>query len=382
MNTQETNPDIECFVVLSAAEWRNFLALGHVRLLKNRILSGKVRAERNMQKSLFVRAPHGNLEDSGDYRVVELSPNWLSLSEHHSCDPKGDVVVVSIDAMLATFPALEKDRLVLEDECQQLHVAIGPAEFEEAWTEWMLYDGIKLSLLAGNRMTQLLGVERPTKDEETFDAEDIAKVILGRAESTCQQPLLNQLIEIKNEIRDFVAEDIGYESFLISSVCEWVFRAINVDSISQDNPLANQLKSLHSQAKEVLWNQPNIQTLGLVEALQKIRSDYPDAFNNLVTPLFIPLFIEFSENIRANKLNLENTRARIEELAKLEGESSATLLAFFVGVEMKLERVRLLEANPQLWQRTEEDSSVAEVLESQADHAEVFSTHVPSPIIQ
>jgi len=382
MNTQETNPDIECFVVLSAAEWRNFLALGHVRLLKNRILSGKVRAERNMQKSLFVRAPHGNLEDSGDYRVVELSPNWLSLSEHHSCDPKGDVVVVSIDAMLATFPALEKDRLVLEDECQQLHVAIGPAEFEEAWTEWMLYDGIKLSLLAGNRMTQLLGVERPTKDEETCDAEDIAKVILGRAESTCQQPLLNQLIEIKNEIRDFVAEDIGYESFLISSVCEWVFRAINVDSISQDNPLANQLKSLHSQAKEVLWNQPNIQTLGLVEALQKIRSDYPDAFNNLVTPLFIPLFIEFSENIRANKLNLENTRARIEELAKLEGESSATLLAFFVGVEMKLERVRLLEANPQLWQRTEEDSSVAEVLESQADHAEVFSTHVPSPIIQ
>jgi hypothetical protein len=146
--------------------------------------------------------------------------------------------------------------------------------------------------------------------------------------------------------------------------------------------LANQLKSLHSQAKEVLWNQPRIQTLGLVEGLQKIRSEYPDAFSNLITPLFIPLFIEFSENIRSNKLNLENTRARIEELAKLEGNGSGTLLAFCAGVEMKLERVRLLEANPQLWQNSEEETSVAKVLESQSDHAEVFSTDVPSPIIQ
>jgi hypothetical protein len=372
MNAPETNPEIECFVVLSATEWRNFLALGCVRLLKNRVLSGHIRAERSLQKALFVRSPHGNLEDSGDYRVVELSPCWLNYSEHHSCDPDGNVVVISIDAMIATFPALEKDREMLEDEIQQLHVPIGPAEFEEAWTEWMLYDGIKLSLLAGNKMTQLLGMEQRTDDKETFDAEDIAKIILGRAEPTCQQPLLNQFIEIKNEIRNFVAEDIGYESFILSSACEWVFRSINVDLISQDIPLANQLKSLHSQAKEALWNQPKIQTLGLVEGIQNIRSEYPDAFSNLVTPLFIPLFIEFSENIRSNKLNLENTRARIEELAKLEGESSATLLAFCVGVEMKLERVRLLEANPQLLQKIEEETGITKVLESQSDHAEVF----------
>jgi hypothetical protein len=306
----------------------------------------------------------------------------LSFSEQHSFDPEGNVVVVSIDAMFSTFPAAEKDRFMLEDETQLLKIPIGEAEFEEVWNEWMLYDGIKLSLLAGNKMSELVGVRQRTEDQEAFDAEDIAKIILGRVEPNCQQPLLNLLIETKNEIRDFVAEDIGYESFLVSSVCEWVFRSINVDPISQDNPLANQLKSLHSQAKEVLWNQPKIQTLGLVEGLQKIRSEYLDAFSNLITPLFIPLFIEFSENIRSNKLNLENTRARIEELAKLEGNGSGTLLAFCAGVEMKLERVRLLEANPQLWQNSEEETSVAKVLESQSDHAEVFSTDVPSPIIQ
>jgi len=382
MNDLEPTQAVESFVILSAAEWRNFLALGRVRLLKNRVLSGNIRGEKNLQKALFVRAPHGNLEDSGDYRVVELSSHWMSFSEQHSFDPEGNVVVVSIDAMFSTFPAAEKDRFMLEDETQLLKIPIGEAEFEEVWNEWMLYDGIKLSLLAGNKMSELVGVRQRTEDQEAFDAEDIAKIILGRVEPNCQQPLLNLLIETKNEIRDFVAEDIGYESFLVSSVCEWVFRSINVDPISQDNPLANQLKSLHSQAKEVLWNQPKIQTLGLVEGLQKIRSEYPDAFSNLITPLFIPLFIEFSENIRSNKLNLENTRARIEELAKLEGNGSGTLLAFCAGVEMKLERVRLLEANPQLWQNSEEETSVAKVLESQSDHAEVFSTDVPSPIIQ
>jgi hypothetical protein len=377
MNAPESNTGIECFVVLSAAEWRNFMALGRVRLLKNRVLSGHIRAERSLQKALFVRAPHGNLADSGDYRVVELSPNWLSFSEQHPYDPEGNVVLISIDAMLATFPALETDRLVLEDEIQQLHLTIGPAEFEEAWTEWMLYDGIKLSILAGNKMSQLLGVAQNTDQDEAFYPEDIAKVILGRGEVNCQQPLLNQLFEKKYDIRDFIAEDIGYESFLVSSICEWVFRVTNVDLISEDHPLSNGLKSLHSQAKEVLWKQPEIQTLGLLEALQKIRSEHPDAFSDLVAPLFIPFFIQFSEEIGSNKFHLEYARAQIQELGQLEGKSSASLLAFCLGVEMKLERVRLLEANPQLWK-----NSAPDTVESQAEPAEVFSTHAPSPIIQ
>ena len=347
MNDLEPTQVVESFVVLSAAEWRNFLALGRVRLLKNRVLSGNIRGDKNLQKSLFVRAPHGNLEDSGDYRVVELSSHWMSFSEQHSFDPEGNVVVVSIDAMLSTFPATEKDRFMLEDETQLLKIPIGEAEFEEVWNEWMLYDGIKLSVVAGNKMTHALGLEPLSERQVAFDREDVAKIILGRLDSNRDQSLLSLLIEQKNEIRDFVADDIGRESFLISCVCEWVFRVRNIDLLSQDQILADELKIIHASAKEVFWNQTKIQSQGLLEVLQKIQVKYPDAFDQLLTPLFIPLFIQFFEDIRSNKFHLENTRVQLQELAQINSENSASLLAFCIGVEMKLERVRLLLVNPQ-----------------------------------
>lgn len=366
MNDLEQTQFVESFVVLSAAEWRNFLALGRVRLLKNRVLSGNLRADKNLQKALFVRAPHGNLEDSGDYRVVELSSNWLSFSAQHSFDPEGHVMVISIDAMVSTFPAVEKDRLMLEDETQQLKIPIGNAEFEEVWNEWMLYDGIKLSLAAGTKMTNALGFVFIAEHQQAFDPENVVKAILGRLDSNSEQSLLSQLIEQKNEIRDFVADDIGHESFLISSVCEWVFRIRNIELLSQDQILADELKKIHASAKEVFWNQTKIQSQGLLEVLHKIQVKYPEAFEQLLTPLFIPLFIQFLEDIRSNKFHLENARAQLQELAQINGENSATLLAFCIGVEMKMERVRLLLENPQLWHCIDEVKNNSEAAETQS----------------
>ena len=366
MNDLEQAQFVESFVVLSAAEWRNFLALGRVRLLKNRVLSGNIRAQKKLQKALFVRAPHGNLEDSGDYRVVELSSNWLSFSAQHSFDPEGHVMVISIDAMVSTFPAAEKDRLMLEDETQQLKIPIGNAEFEEVWNEWMLYDGIKLSLAAGTKMTNALGFAFIAEHQQAFDPENVVKAILGRLDSNSEQSLLSQLIEQKNEIRDFVADDIGHESFLISSVCEWVFRIRNIELLSQDQILADELKKIHASAKEVFWNQTKIQSQGLLEVLQKIQVKYPETFEQLLTPLFIPLFIQFLEDIRSNKFHLENARAQLQELAQINGENSATLLAFCIGVEMKMERVRLLLENPQLWHCIDEVKNNSEAAETQS----------------
>lgn len=365
MNDLEQIQPPESFVVLSAAEWRNFLALGRVRLLMYRILSGNIRAQKNMQKALFVRAPHGNLEDSGDYRVVELSSNWLSFSEKHSYDPEGNVVVVSIDAMISTFPAAEKDRFLLEDETQQLKIPIGKAEFEEAWNDWMLYDGIKLSLAAGNKMANAFGFAFISENQEEFDLENVVKAILGRSDSNCDQPLLSKLVEQKNEIRDFVADDIGNESFIISCVCEWVFRVINIDLLSQDQILCDELKTIHLSAKDVSWNQPKIQSEGLIEVLQKIQVQYPEAFNKYLTPIFIPLFIQHFEDIRSNKFHIENTQAQLQELAHTTNQESTALLAFCLGVELKLERVRLLLANPQLCQSSDEVKNSTEALDSQ-----------------
>ena len=364
MNDLEKIPAVESFLVLSAAEWRNFLALGRVRLLKDRVISGNIRGDKNLQKALFVRAPHGNLEDSGDYRVVELSSHWMSFSEQHSFDPEGNVVVISIDAMLSTFPAVEKDRFMLEDETQQSKIPIGKAEFEEVWNEWMLYDGIKLSLAAGTKMTNALGFAFIAEHQQAFDPENVVKAILGRLDSNRDQSLLSQLIEQKNEIRDFVADDIGRESFLISCVCEWVFRVRNIDLLSQDQILADELKIIHVSAKEVFWNQTKIQSQGLLEVLQKIQVNHPEAFDQLLTPLFIPLFIQFLEDIRSNKFHLEHTRAQLQELAQINSENSAILLAFCIGVELKLERVRLLLANPQHWRCSDEVKTHSEATET------------------
>lgn len=354
MNQKYPAISFSTFVALSAAEWRNFLAQGRVRVVKGRLVQGFVRSDKALQKMLFVRAPHGNLTDSKDYRVVELHQDWHNRIISHPRDLLGETLVIPISAMVQTFPAFESDQNELEEEAQNLKVAIGSAEFSDTWEEWMIEEGVNLSFQAGIQLIEIIGIGCNAGEELGFDGPKIARLLLHRLPDGVEGGLMKKLINERLHIEESATAVFESEAFYIACVYEWVFRVTQIDLLGDGHPLAHRLQELYSETRQQCRDRPDLISEPTKDMFLEIRAQVSSAFENTLSPLFIPLFVRFMDEIARERLNLATLRLQIHEFARLEGLLSARILAFCLGVELQIEKVRLLAANPDLAQLSTE----------------------------
>lgn len=329
-------------VCLTDTEWRNWCARGLLRLAHARIVRWDNTEPLAAHARLFAMAPQTKLEASDALLIAELTNDWSERARSHVCAREGDLRELGLEVVKSFYPVAEKDRSYYEELASRSGVRLGGAQFEEAWRDWIVEEGVRAADRSGRALIAITAVAaKADKRDDEYSWEELARLVLRPSTEIRKPPgLLEVFLRSRDKLIDLARGDHDSQAHIIAAAVEWVLMHRGEEVLAGSGELYAALEDLHAEVRNLGWDESIGISDSLLRGLGDLRALAPNSFNIELTPLSVSIFLRYFERARGGGFDITYFLRDLAQLERLDGPDAARLVAYMIGVEFGPEKVR------------------------------------------
>ena len=321
------------YVLLTRWEWQILCSQGSICMLRVRVCAISESSAPSDVYKLFKMAPQFNLGDAHAFVIAELSSGWR-VSARSQFGASEVVEALSLESVVCFFPLTSDELDDLQEKAVAGAILVESPRFEHQWLEWVSEKTKDLVSKSSEKFVRALGL-----DEWLFEVSEA----INKAKDFDENDPSNHgsliglfLSNEKKIVKDDQARSKeGTCAHAIACATLWASFVCGRTVPENDSDLRKRLDIRLERYLEWQCREPNYLTSGFHRELQALEQEAPRAFNELLTPTGLGIYLRFSVAIQS-RLPPEPTDlvAAILRLQQLDGGLAAAACAYLIGPKL------------------------------------------------
>lgn len=324
------------YVALTRWEWQILCAQGSIRMLAARVCEiPEGQAVSIDAHKLFALAPQFNLADAHAFVIAELLPEWRKAAPPGEFGLSELIQSLHLEAVRCFFPLTVAEVEGLHEKALAGAILLEAPKFEQQWRDWVSQQTQSLSRRSAERFVRVLGLGEWMPE--------ISKGPKRRTASGATTPaqgghLIGVFLESAKKIlkHDQARSDEGTCAHAISCATVWASLYSDRNVLADGSDLQAQLDTRLERYRERQYGEADYLTPGLHRELQALAQNAPGAFDNLLTPISVGMYLRFTVAIQFGpQPQPRHLVAAILRLQDLDGGPAAANCAYLIGLKLK-----------------------------------------------
>ena len=324
------------YVVLTRWEWQILCAQGSIRMLAARVCEiSETSPPLSNAHKLFASAPQFNLGDAHAFVIAELLPEWQVVGLPDESGPNDPDLSLCLETVKCFFPLTAADWEGFHEKAVAGAILLEAPKFEHLWREWVSEQTQDLTQRSAVRFVRILGLGKWLP--EVVDA------FGRRAASVAARPvqgsdLVGIFLENSKKIlkSDTARSTEGTCAHAIVCAALWASFYCDRPVPSDESDLRRQLDVRVERYRERQYGDAKYLTSELQLEFEALSQEAAGAFNALLTPTAIGIYLRFSVAIQfgpaADPSHMVSAILRLEVL---DGGPAAAMCAYLVALKLK-----------------------------------------------
>lgn len=286
-------------------------------------------------QKLFALAPQFNLVDAHAFVIAELLPEWRMAGPSREVGLSDSLQSLCLEAVKCFFPITTAEVEGLQEKAVAGAILLGAPKFERLWRDWVSHQTQVLTRRSAEKFVAVLGLGEWMPDVSKALNPCTASEI---GTSVLEDDLIGMFLDSAKKIlkHDEARSEEGTCAHAISCATVWASlfsnRPIPVDGSDLQTKLITRLK----RYRERQYGDADYLTLGLHHEFEALAQEAPGAFDKLLTPISVGIYLRFAVAIQYGPPpQPRHLVAAILRLQDLEGGLAAAICAYLIGLKLK-----------------------------------------------
>lgn len=286
-------------------------------------------------QKLFALAPQFNLVDAHAFVIAELLPEWRIAGHSSEVGLSNSLQSLCLEAVKCFFPITTAEVEGLQEKAVAGAILLDAPKFERLWLDWVSHQTQVLARRSAEKLVAVLGLGEWMPDVSNALIRCTASEI---GASVLEDDLIGMFLDSAKKIlkHDEARSDEGTCAHAISCATVWASlfsnRPIPVDGSDLQAKLVTRLKRYREQQ----YGDADYLTLGLHHDFEALTQEAPGAFDKLLTPISVGIYLRFAVAIQFGPPpQPRHLVTAILRLQDLEGGLAAAICAYLIGLKLK-----------------------------------------------
>jgi hypothetical protein len=333
------------YVCLTHREWANVCSDGRIRIHKVRLVTDPEAAVNERRHDLFALAPDRfSVGDSADLMiaaVAQLCDAQLATA------PEASVLGMNwllLEDITEFFPIRAEDSSAFEADAEQARIRLSAPRFEHLWESWTEAERERSAFVNGMTLVRVFELHSGEDAAPSGAAlRTLVPLMLDpRRDAAGLQGMTARLMLDWRVLFDSVRDDTDSSAIFVSCPVAWANLYSGTNLLQAHPELSDRKNALHHRYRDQPFSAKCVSEDDLAYFLGDLIALAPGVFQEGWTPTNITMYVRLRHRLKYGKPSPDEVVSAIKAVEQVDGQPSATLLAFLLGAALESSRTHAL----------------------------------------